>query len=168
MVAAQRPGLNLQELATRMKAAVSNGATAPLIVAQDVVQLAAHWDEYKQEAGGVECTTWLQSICGGGINLSWWSARNEAVERLGESCRRTTDHHVAVWAARKLDDESIRRAALILRREQKQNHGVPISMMMARRVFRAEGLIGKVKHRHCERCRLLEKTIRELGGEVPG
>jgi len=167
MAAEQRAGINLQELATRLKNAVTTGATAPLVVAGDVARLAENWAAYREEAGGVACTTWIQGVCGGGRNLAWWMSRHEAVEKLGESTRRTTDHHVAVWLANKIPETEHDRVALIMRREQKQNHGVPISMPMAKRVLRAEGLIDGSQSKKCRRCEQLEQLLEDHDIAVP-
>jgi hypothetical protein len=165
--AEQRAGINLHELATRLKNAVTTGATAPLVVAGDVARLAENWEDYRLEAGKVECTTWLQAICGGGRNLDWWLKRHEAVEKLGEASRRVVDHQVAVWITRLKAAPDLQRVMFVLRREQKKNHGIPLTKEMAVRALRAEELIERAKHETCGRCRILERVIRELGGEVP-
>jgi hypothetical protein len=168
MIANHTPGrLPLNDLATRLKNAVTTGATAPLIVSEDVARLADQWDDYREEAGGVDCTTWLKKICGVGRDLAWWMMRHSAVEALGEASRRVVDHTVAVWITRMRRAPDLEKVMFVLRREQKRNHGIPITKKMAVTVLRAEKLIAPAQHKTCDRCKLLEKVIRDLGGEVP-
>ena len=168
MAAEQRSGINLNDLAQRLKRAVAAGATAPLVLAPEVARLASVWSEYRDEAGGVDLSTWLKRVCGKGWTLSWWLGLNESVEVIGEASRRILDYRVARWLIGKLKDpQELERAVSILRFEQKRNHGIPATKKMAERALRAEKLIPPATHQKCNRCRLLEKVIRELGGEVP-
>jgi hypothetical protein len=173
MAAHQKVGLNLQELAVRLKN-IGQHPCAPLIVASDVAYIDTHWADYRGEAGGKTCAQWVREVSG--FQLRWWIARHEAVMRLGEAARRILHHRVAVWVATHISEDDYAAAIGVLRTEQRANHGIPVPWPVASKALRKAGLYQPPKRPKamCESCKrlrervaLLEQTIRDLGGEVP-
>lgn len=159
--------MNLETVAKKIKSAVSSARSAPLVVAADVMELARNWKAFQEEAEGASCTTWLQSVGGKGKGLAWWQVRHEAVKYLGEACRRTTDHEVAVWLKNHVPPEYVRQTMAEVRRAQRENNGVEITLAQAKPLIYA--IIGKTrkKKEKCARCRLLENILRTHGIEIP-
>lgn len=162
----QMPKESLAQRADRLRRAQRASSTGPLLVAEEVVEIDAHWERlYRAEAGGVECTTWCRKALG--KSLDYYLRRAHAVSVLGEAVRRTVDHEVAVWLVSKLSDETREKAKLALIRECKKRDGHPLTYSMAQRTLRAMKLIDPQKHRHCKRCEQLERILEEHGIEVP-
>jgi hypothetical protein len=100
----------LPTLAAKWRSALADAATGPLAVAGEVVRMAEDWESYKVEAEGLTASQWLANTFGQGKGLPWFNRRHEAVQRLGEACRRTWHHEAAVWVAENVrDDVSLRR-----------------------------------------------------------
>jgi hypothetical protein len=173
MVAAKTTGLSLSEVATRIRT-VGQHPCAPLIVSQDVAYLNDNWSAYKAEAGGKLCCVWVRETSG--YSLQWWLTRHEAVQRLGEAVRRIADHGVAVWVMNHISSDSYPKVMVVLRTEQRANHGLPVMRPVALRALRRAGLYKSIdKVRACDSCKklkarikLLEQTILDLGGTIPG
>lgn len=156
---------SLGDFGKRLREAMGGLANGPLIMAKEVRQLADNWQAYQEESGGKSCTAWLKSVCGAGHGLAWWIRRADAVAYLGESCRRTTDHEVAVHVLGRVPKDQVKPVLDMLRRRQRENGGVPITLAMAR--LELDEMIGKPTKpkRTCGRCRQLERQLIELGFE---
>jgi len=125
----------LSDSVARWKAALRASDTGPLVIAQDVVRIANEWDKYRAEVGNVDCTTWLRRELD--LPLDFFLRRAKAVERLGEACRRTIHHEVAVWLSNRLkDDELIKKAMWALMSETKKRRGNCLTLPKAQLVVR--------------------------------
>lgn len=154
---------NLGEKARRLRAVLGDAACGPLVAATEIRKLHEAWDEYRPEAGGDDCAAWLRKE-GLGNGYDYWRKRAEAVDKIGESCRRTLHHDTAVWLAGKLDGELLKRAHLVLMRAGRAAKR-PLTRAMAVRALRAAELVAPATCATCARCAELEKQLREAGIE---
>jgi hypothetical protein len=168
------PQSRLQQIIAKWRAALTDAATGPLVVAAEVVKLAEDWPAYQEEAGGATATQWLRSTLGKGQGLPWFARRHEAVKKLGEACRRTWHHEAAVWAAENVgDDVSLRRLKDAVHDAYVANGRNPLTEPQVRGV--AAKVLGRAKRgRVCKGCAeararvaLLEETLRKAGLAVP-
>jgi len=160
--------VSLRQRAKRWKDALKQADTGPLIVASEVCSVVDDWERYEQEAKGLNCDAWLKKVFGGGRGTAWFIRRRDAVKLLGEACRRTIHHEVAVWLVNKrLNKTKLEEVKAMLMRECAANGRNPLSPGMAKqRIFQ---LIGKPhkRTRLCMRCQMLEELLRDNGIDVP-
>lgn len=159
---------NLVQKASRWKRALADAATGPLIIAGEIVELCNNWDAYKEEADGLSASAWLRQVCGAGRGQAWFYSRHRAVERLGEACRRTMHHEVAVWITNHVTDCHLDEVKLMLMRECKANGGNPLTTPQAIRRIRKITGKSEPRRRECDRCQLLEKILADHGIDVNG
>lgn len=160
------PADTLATRARRLKQAMQDSASGPLLVAQEIVAIAANWSSYREEAGGVSCSSWCEKIFG--QNLAFFQRRYEAVRRLGEDSRRTWHHLAAVWACGQTDDDlALQRLHRLVLRARLDNGHNALSAGQVQRL--APQVFGKVDPKPvvCARCKRLEEFIREKGLKVP-
>ena len=146
--------------------ALQDVACGPLIVAHEVVDLADRWDAYREQAGGLDATTWLKR------NLNWYLAwfieRQRAVDKLGEAVRRWMHHEVAVYCSRNVPAEDVREVVKQLRLATKKAGENPLSLPQAKPIiYEVLGRRPGRQRRTCPRCAVLEALLREHGIEVP-
>lgn len=153
--------------ASRWRSALADAATGPLVIASEVMQLAADWESVREEAAGLDCTTWLRKQFGAGNSLAWFEVRARAVEKLGEACRRTIHHSVAVWVANNVPEGHVQAVKLMLMREAKANGGNPLTLRMAQPRVREITGRSEPKKKTCARCQELEKLLLENGVAPP-
>lgn len=157
----------LGEKASRWKTAMRDRDTGPLVIAKEVVELAADWESYRQEAGGLDCTTWLRTQAfRPGEGLAWWRTRADAAVALGEASRRYMHHDVATYIYRTVPKDKWDEVKMALMRGAKEQNGMPMKLTQARRVI---GTIIKRKSvkRACVRCAELEKVLAAHGLKAP-
>lgn len=159
----------LEHKARRWQKALADAATGPLIVAAEIVTLSENWAGYRGEAGGRDCTTWLRDTLGRGKSLAWFTQRHNAVEALGEASRRMMHHEVAVWVSRNVPPEFYAPVKFMLRREQRENGGNPLTLRQAKpRILRVMGATAAPNAKQCGRCKELEAQLRAAGIEPAG
>ena len=178
--------MDLLEVGGRLRKALSDSATGPLVIAAEIVQLSEAWDQVpdpvpvtsgssamqaeraaslREQAGGSSCDAWVRAkVAPGG--LAFFTARHKAIERIGEAARRTVHHEVAVWVDRHVSDAQLGEVKQALMRGAKAQNGSPLTKAQAMRVL-AKLLGLKPKAHGCSRCEQLEKVLRESGLEVP-
>lgn len=155
----------LEKRLGRWKQALKHAAVGPLVVASEVVALSEEWESYKQEAEGLSCTAWLRSKLGKGMGLAWFKDRHRAVQVLGESCRRTIHHKMAVWVMNQVPPEKLREVKEELMRGFLENGRNPLTPRQGER--RVKKIIGtKATPRVCGRCLMLEAKLKENGINV--
>lgn len=159
----------LEQRAAEWARAMSDGATGPLRIAMEVVDVIDHWVDYKDEAGGVEPGSWLAvTFAGTSMNVGFWRRRAEAVQVLDDGKRtvhRRLHHDAAVWLAgrpaeyraetyrRCLVDATRRGRPLMLGEVQTHWHKVAPKK-------------AQPEAKPCERCAELEKEIERLKAKV--
>jgi hypothetical protein len=165
---------SLKDYGKRWKAAMKHAATGPLVIAQEIVRVGRQWElvqpvtgkSYREEAGGLSCTTWLQEVFGVGHGLGFFERRQRAVERFGEAIRRTVHHDVAKWLLKRVSDKSKDKEVVeMLIREYYANNGNPLSLGQA--TLRVAVLLGdkapRAKKDECKRCKELMKILDKYG-----
>ena len=160
---------SLSTRARRWRSALTDAATGPLIVASEIVSLADHWEAYKEEAGGLSCASWLQArVTHRGQALDYFAKRHAAVKLLGEACRRTMHHEVAVYVANQVTSEYRDAVKLMLMRECKAQGG-PLTMGQATpRIGKIIGRKSRPRSQiQCKRCERLEKALAAAGVALP-
>jgi hypothetical protein len=156
----------LASLATRAKEAMNAGGCGPLIAARDVMAFVHRWEDYREEAGGIDASPWLRKF----LNkpLDWFEARAEAVRVLGEATRREMHHEVAVWLLGQIRTGNISgekvdvvKAALATAFRAK-NRSV-LSLAQAKPIVHAA--VGKPegKPRACAECERMKRLLRQHG-----
>ena len=158
---------SLGDRSRRWSAALAASDTGPLIIAADVVQLAGEWDDYKREASGLSCTAWLRKTLGRGRGLAWFETRARAVEKLGESVRRTLHHEVAVWTVNNAPPPTWKAIVEALMFARKKNGGNALTLVQAKPIARQIlGINASPRRVSCMRCAKLEERLRENGISV--
>ena len=71
----------LNEKLSKFRQALRNMDTGPLQIAQEVVDLANNWEDYRSDAGDIDCTSWLRAQLRPGVELSWWKRRARQMGR---------------------------------------------------------------------------------------
>ena len=126
----------------RWKAALSDAATGPLVIAREVRQVAEQWSQYKDEVDGMRCTSWLREMLGNGKGLAFFERRARAVDKLGEACRRYMHHELAVWLAEQtLSADQLTRIKRELHAGFKENGDNPLTLSQGSRVV--NDILGK-------------------------
>jgi hypothetical protein len=160
--------VRLVEVAARFRKAMSDSATGPLRVAEEVMAIANEWDRYADEADGLSCTAWLSKNIGKGCGLAFFKRRFDSVEALGEDVRRWMHHDAAVWVAqrvpapqRKMVKEALYDAHCLANRTILTPEQTKLAVRK---------IIGKghVRAKTCQRCQQLERMLKEHGVAVPG
>jgi len=159
----------LADRITRWKAALRSADTGPLVIAEDVLQIAGEWERYRVEARGLDCTSWLRKELGRGRSLAFFERRAHAVKVLGEACRRVLHHDVAVWiAGRVRDPEAVQRVMWALMRATKKQGGNCLTPAQARPIVLATlGIERAPRTIGCARCAELERLLAEHGIVLP-
>ncbi len=160
----------LKVAAAKFKAALRDSDTGPLVIAQEVMRIEERWPEYKEEAGDIECTTWLARELGPGRDFAFFQRRAKAVEKLGESCRRKLHHEVAVWLANlKNESAQVKVAFVALISATNKQRGNCLTLSQAKPIVRkALGVkAGPRAVKSCERCARLTALLQESGIKVP-
>jgi hypothetical protein len=162
--ATEVPKKPLDKYLSSWRRALTEGATGPLVIAREVVEISERWDDYREEVGGLTVSAFLRRELGRGRDLAFFRRRARAVERLGEDVRRVLHHEVAVWIDQNFEGEESARAAWGLRMAtKKDHHGVPFSLAQAKPiVLKLLGRKTEKVPRTCERCALLEEENRIL------
>lgn len=157
----------LTEKVSVWRKALLDEATGPNVIAHDVMRLAEQWDEYRDEAGGVDCTTWLRTTLRPGLGVSFWQARVHAIETLGRAAITRIHHQVAVRVVRTVRDAAKREEVkMALLQGARSQHGTPLAPAQAYRVI--AGIIGKrARKTECQRCARLEAALKQRGVAVP-
>lgn len=152
----------LSTIAGRLKTALTDAACGPLMVAGEVVKLAAEWDTHKEEAGDISPTAWLEKTFGAGKDLAWFQRRADAVEKIGEASKRTWHHEAAVWAASQIrDPKHLTALATKVMEQRKRNGSNPLTLQQVKLL--ATGIAGRTAQaRGCRKCEELKKRIAEL------
>lgn len=122
----------LSERALRLRKALVDSATGPLIVAKEIVDIADNWLFYSKEVDGAALNTWLQSTFG--HRIAWFTRRYDAVMKLGEASRRVLDHNAAVWLADAITDAEVKQVMPAVCRERKAQHDIPLDERRTRDV----------------------------------
>lgn len=161
-------GESLEKRRKRWAAAVKDRATGPLIVAAEIVQVVDNWEHYQQQAEGMNASQWLGTVFGKHHKMgpAYWRRRARAVSLLGESCRRTVHHEVAIWITNKVSGDDLAKARTALIKGCRTNGGLPLNMSAAKPIiYDLFGWVPQVTT--CKRCQFLEGLLREHGIEVP-
>lgn len=156
---------NLRNSVHKWKRALTDAATGPLRIASEIVAIAANWDEYKSDAGGLTVSAFLRRELGRGRDLAFFKRRAEAVEKLGDRTVVNWLHHeVAVWIVNNFQEDSKRiRAAFIVAQETKRHNGNPLNLAQAKPILmKAFAIKTQKQPRTCANCIRLEEVNREL------
>jgi len=159
---------SLKVRAKRWSAAVKDRATGPLVVAREIVEVVDRWEHYQQQAEGKSAAQWLKVVFGKHHKMgpAYWRRRARAVDLLGESCRRTVHHEVAVWITHKVSGEDLAKARKALIAGCRRNGGIPLNMSAAKPIiYDLFGWVPQVTT--CKRCEFLEALLKEHGIAVP-
>ena len=73
----------LSERARRLKRALGDSETGPLVVANEIRDLVQSWESYRAEAEGHDSSSWLIRTFGKGCNTGYWMRRARACDKLG-------------------------------------------------------------------------------------
>lgn len=157
----------LVEIGARLRKAMSNAATGPLLVAAEVMAISEDWDSYEAEAEGLSCSAWLRKFLGRGHNLAFFEVRARAVEILGEDVRRWMHHDAAKWCANivPVAHRSTVKAALYA--AHKEAGATILSEAQTRPIVMRIIGRGHVRAKTCTRCQILERLLTENGIAVP-
>lgn len=162
----------IQQLGKRLRKAFQDADCGPMLVAADVLDVAARWEtDYKKDAGGKTCGAWLSSVLGRGRTLKWFGTIARAVERIGEASRATWHYRAAVWASENIKSPvDLRRLDEIVQRETAYVRPNVLSVYAVRRLAYKHKI---VTHRpaakvECLRCKVLERKLAELGVQATG
>ncbi len=98
---------SLKAKAAAWRDQLRSGATGPLVIAQQVVDLVAEWENWRTEAGGVDANAWLRATFG--QSVAWFERRARAVRDIDESIRRSWNHEVAVWVHQHVTTAELRK-----------------------------------------------------------
>jgi hypothetical protein len=156
----------------RLASILRSSETGPLIVAGDVVAMAARWHDFQADAGGLNaCAACRKHL---GHPLSWFERRHYAVQLFGRDVRNWMSHGLAVWLYGKAVDagtgthilstdqvKSVKVALLHAFRE-KRSRGLPVNQDEAEPVVL--GVIGRPTPRvvRCVECAKKEAEITSL------
>ncbi len=151
----------LAENAREFRKALQEVDTGPLQLAPKVLVLAAAWDLHLEEAGGLSVNGWIRRELGAGKTLAFFRRRAAAVEKLGESVRRTIHHEGAVRIAGTVPPDKWGVCVFALQRERIKNGHNALSPAQAMPIVWE--IVGKSPApKHCRRCSVLEAEIAEL------
>ena len=134
-----RVSAELRAVAAKIKRCRQEGEGWPLLVYEDVLQLADRWDADGRGSGYRSFDAWLRREATG---KSWSLARfklvRDVVGCLGEDIRRTWLWPPAQWAYNAIGDSSLKRIVLDKYPEwMAENHGHPLSITQVQRRVRA-------------------------------
>jgi hypothetical protein len=156
----------LSEAAASLKKAIADGGVGPMRAAATIMDLNARWEDYRQEAGGVDCGKWIRDEVTPTLGIDWFQKLAGCVDALGKSVAMCM-HYAAVWwlasnvsnpeARRKVVDE-----ALGVYRGQGR---ALVTLNQVKRVARKVGVMPKPKTvgRACSTCDALRKQLEALG-----
>lgn len=155
----------LKSKAKNIQRVLASSDTGPLLVARDVVALAAGWARYEAEAQ-MSAKQWIKQNLG--RELRFFVVREKAVDKIGEHARRCLHHDVAVWVSQNVPDDKLTEVMRALMAAKRNNGGNCVQLraavnicnsVMGVRVFpRAPG---------CSRCRMLEALLWKHGVTIP-
>lgn len=155
----------LAQRASRIRTAMADADVGPLVAASEVMEIVDRWDDFRSEAGGIECGAWLERTFGTGRTLAWWQRRHEAVQHLGEASRRTIHHDVAVWITQSRPRQQWDAIKVALMRARKDNGDNALSLGRAR--ILVEKQFGSMaRPRRCGACRTKDERIARLEAAV--
>jgi len=158
---------SLSDLILKCKTALKEGATAPLLLAEEIVKVAEEWDARWKQDMDMSCNAWLRVNLGPGKSLSYWRVRADAVAKLGESIRRTLDHDVAAYVVRSVPEPNWSEIVEKLQKKRLAQSGNVATIGQAERiVFEVLGRRGKPR-RKCPQCALLQAEIDSLRAQAP-
>lgn len=165
---------SLKDVARRLRASLSQGATAEGVVAVEVMRLSATWDKDRDDAEGMEIGPWLAKYVDGRHFLSWYERRASAYEAAKVAgLHNSMDAHAAVWwvaHVAKSDRADKSPTTEQIRKVCKGQNRVPTSLQQVKRIChefisaRPENAL-KNAIAHIER---LKKQIVGLGAEPVG
>lgn len=156
----------LQERLVVWRKALHDASAGPLRIARDIVQLGERWESYREEASGLDCTTWLRANLGRGHGLGFFQRVAHAVDVIGEHCRRTYHWRVACYVAQNVPASKVGLVDKAIRDATVSNGGVPLSPDQGERAVKRV-LKHKPQRARCARCERLERFISDNGLEVP-
>jgi hypothetical protein len=155
----------LSTIGARLRSTMNASAAGPALVAQEVVRLGNKWDDYRDEAGGADCTTWLKKHVTGSKGLAWFERLNAAVETVGRGHANRMESEATLWVGQSL---AAAHRPTVLERVSKQyrkNNSSCVTIWQVRRL--AAEFLSPRKAKVCVRCQQLEDAIVALGGVVP-
>ena len=159
------PTTRLGQKAKEFRQALAQVDTGPLILAPKVIALASEWSEYEAEVEGLAINGWLRRELGAGKTLAWFKRRAEAVDKLGESVRRTLHHEVAVRILGTVPENRWAEIVAALQRARLKNGHCALSPKQADKVIRE--LLGRAPQvKICARCSALEAEIEALKAKL--
>jgi hypothetical protein len=151
----------LREKAREWRNSLKEVHTGPLIIASDVVALAAEWDRFKDEAEGLTINGWLRRELGRSARLRYFELRHRAVQELGESIRRTIHHDVAKWIVNSVASCHWAILVKMLQKARIENGHNALAFDPAQRLVLR--IIGRTpKTRTCSKCIELQARIEIL------
>lgn len=156
----------LQLLIKQWRSSLNDSASGPLLVAENVVDIAKKWEEYKKDANGKECSSFLKTYLG--KDLSFFIRRQRAIEVLGKTCKEMLHHEAAVWlSTRTAQQNEIENVMRLLQKQYGANNSNVLSESTVKRI--AVDAIGEhiLGERMCSRCEMLENMLLEHGISIP-
>jgi len=160
--------LSLNARAHLLREKMQDTMRGPLLIAEDVLQIANNWDSYKSEVGDIRFSEWCRSTFGPGKGLAWFEKRRQAVEFLepkgqGE-CRRTMHHETAVWLAqtlRGLPECDVKKAKDEYLKAYNDQNKVPLEPGQAARLINR--VLGRsMRAKRCSECARLRARVAQL------
>ena len=157
---------SLSDRAKRLRKALSDADTGPLVIAAEVVALSTEWPRYEAESGGKSVSHWLKKVLGPGKDLSYFAKRHEAVRILGEASPRTFHHEAALWAANNVVSglkDAGRRVFLEKCFAAKRSNGHnPVTKAQAKRIAVECGFVQVASRKTCPGCEHLREECDRL------
>ena len=154
----------LGDKARRLSAALKSSDTGPLVIAQEVMDLAADWREWEKEASGMTADGW----CRKALNhpLKFFQRRAYAVHDLGPASKRMLHHEAAVWLCEKQLPEDVKREAMkraVSKSRQENGHALNLSALKRLLVYGDNPLLGRTpRGTVCAGCVMLEIKVEQL------
>jgi hypothetical protein len=167
---------SLKQVAKRLQLALKDSDVA---VSYEVVRMARDWEDYRDEAGGLEIGAWLVKEVSVGRSFGWYRKRVDAADWIGKGIAEKLDGGALVWLwGQHPDDADVPRIRKLLSAQSISNRGAAVCLSQVRRLCadyvakQPEGRRGRALHEARTlvgelraRCARLETQVRELGGE---
>ena len=148
---------------SKWKEALKDAAVGPLIVAPEVVEMAADWDPKENDDWSFSKT--LEWALGDGKNFRFFQLRNAAVAAMGGMRdARMFDHQAAVWITGKAQNGKLTEALRVCGAAYNCNHKVPLTTSQVKRACRE--LLGARPKTRIDATALLLAEIERLKTEI--
>jgi len=158
----------LEEIGKRLRATLQKGAQCKVRVAVEVMRLAEHWSEYREEAGGQEIGAWLKANVDPTWGLREYKIRAEAAKAMRETgVTKWVDDEMLVWLYNATPSkEALEACTRDLHRVYVENGHRVVKHSQGIKVCERFVTRGKTRQRAHEQIRALKAKVAELEGKV--